>query len=358
MPLPEQKGCAVKVLPEQIGVLHETAVLACWQAPAPLQAPVLPQVVVTGHWPAGAVVPVVMNEQLPIPLTLQAWQVPQGPVPQQTPSVQKPVRHWVPPVQAWPFGLRAQLLLVPDPWQVSGATQSPSAVQVVLQTLLVASQTNPPEQVDEVGAAQVPLPLQCETGVNVDPLQDWLPHETPVPANWQAPAPLQAPVLPQGGLAAHRPCGSTALAATGAHVPALPETLQAWQVLQELELQQTPSTQLSLVKQSVLAVQACPRRFLVPQTLVSGSQMSGDRQSVSAEQADLQAVVPLQRYGTQLLLVAAWQPPLPSQVRPEVSVEPAAGQIGAAQEVPAAYSRQAPLPLQKPSVLQLALPAS
>lgn len=72
MPVPEQKGCAVKVLPEQVGALHETAVLACWQAPAPLQAPVLPQVVVTGHWLAGAAVPVVMNEQLPLPLTLQA----------------------------------------------------------------------------------------------------------------------------------------------------------------------------------------------------------------------------------------------------------------------------------------------
>jgi hypothetical protein len=336
VPAPEQNGCAVKVVPEQVGVLHATEVLACWQAPAPLQAPVLPQVAPAGHCPAGAVVPVGMNEQLPIPLTLQAWQVPQGPVPQQTPSVQKPVRHWVPPVQAWPFGLRAQLLLEPEPWQVSGATQSASALQVVLQTLLVVSQTKPPEQVEEVGAAQVPLPLQCETGVNVDPLQDWLPHETPVPASWQAPAPLHAPVLPQGGFAAQRPWGSAALAATGAQVPALPATLQAWQVLQALELQHTPSTQLSPVKQSPLVVQACPRRFLVPQMLIRGSQMSGDRQSVSAEQADLQAVVPLHRYGAQPLVLAAWQAPLPSQVRPEVSVELAAGQTGAAQEVPAA----------------------
>jgi hypothetical protein len=258
VPLPEQNGCGVKVVPEQVGPLQVTEVLACWQPPAPLQAPVFPQGGAAGHWPAGAVVPVGMNAQLPIPLTLQAWQVPQAELPQQTPSVQKPVRHWLAAVQAWPLGLRAQLLLVPDPWQVSGATQSPSTAQVVLQTLLVVSQTKPPAQVEEVGAAQVPLPLQCETGVNVDPLQAWLPQETPVPASWQAPAPLQAPVLPQGGFAVQREgeCGSAALAGTGAQVPALPATLQAWQVPQALALQQTPSTQLSPVRQSVVAVQA------------------------------------------------------------------------------------------------------
>jgi hypothetical protein len=55
-----------------------------------------------------------------------------------------------------------------------------------------------------VGAAQPPLPLQCETGVKVEPVQVAVPHETLVVACWQAPAPLQAPVLPQGGFAAHR----------------------------------------------------------------------------------------------------------------------------------------------------------
>jgi hypothetical protein len=224
---PEQNGWAVKVAPAQVGPLQGTEVLACWQAPPPLQAPVLPQVVPTGHWPVGAAVPVGIGEQLPRPLTLQAWQVPQGPLPQQTPSVQKPLMHWFAAAQAWPFGLRAQLLLDPDPWQVSGPTQSESAAQVVLQTLLVVSQLKPPEQVDEVGAAQLPLPLQCETGVKVDPLHDWLPQETPVPASWQAPAPLQAPVLPQGGFGAQSPCGSAVLAATLAQVPGLPAVLQA-----------------------------------------------------------------------------------------------------------------------------------
>jgi hypothetical protein len=362
VPVPEQNGCAVNivpaVVPEQVGPLHMTEALACWQAPAPLQAPVLPQVVLTAHWPAGAAIPVGIGEQLPRPLTLQAWQVPQAELPQQTPSVQKPLMHWLAVLQACPLGLSAQLLLVPAPWQVSGATQSRSAVQVVLHTLLVVSQLKPPAQVEEVGAAQLPLPLQWEIGVKVDPLQLWVPQEVAVPASWHAPAPLQAPVLPQGGLVAHRPCGSSALAATGAQLPALPPTLQAWQVPHELELQQTPSTQLSLVWQSPVTAQACPSRFLVPQMLMTGSQMLGAWQSASTEQAALQAVVPLHTYGKQPIVVAGWQVPLPSQVRPEVRVALPAAQTGAAHEVPPAYRRQAPFPSQNPSVPQLALPAS
>ena len=52
-------------------------------------------------------------------------------LPQQTPSVQKPLMHWLAAVQVWPLGLRAQFRVVPEPWQVNGATHSVSAVQVV-----------------------------------------------------------------------------------------------------------------------------------------------------------------------------------------------------------------------------------
>lgn len=82
-------------------------------------------------------------------------------------------------------------------------------------------------QLDDVGAAQPPLPLQCEMGVYVEPEHDTVPHATPVPATWHAPAPLQAPVLPHGGLGAHSPCGSAASRATLVQLPALPATLQA-----------------------------------------------------------------------------------------------------------------------------------
>jgi hypothetical protein len=58
------------------------------------------------------------------------------------------------------------------------------------------------------------------------------------------------------------------------------------------------------------------------------------------------------------MVVACWQIPVPSQVRPEVSVAPGAGQEGGAQGVPPAYTRQAPFPLQNPSVRQLAFPMS
>jgi hypothetical protein len=102
-------------------------------------------------------------------------------------------------------------------------------------------------------------------------------------------------VLPQGGLAAHRACGSAVLAATLAQFPALPVTLQAWQVGQEPVLQQTPSTQLLPVRQSVVDAQGWPSRFLFPHRLVIGSQMVGLWQSASLAQAALQAVLPLQR---------------------------------------------------------------
>ncbi len=53
-------------------------------------------------------------------------------------------------------------------------------------------------------------------------------------------------------------------------------------------------------------------------------------------QAALQLVVPLQTNGAHGMFVAAWQVPLPSQVRPEVSVALVAGHEGGAQGVAAA----------------------
>jgi hypothetical protein len=162
------------------------------------------------------------------------------------------------------LGLRAQLLLEPLPWHVNGETQSVSPTHVVRQALL-PPHAKFPAQADDVGAAQVPVPLQWDTGVNVDPTQVAVPHDTTVPPGWHLPAPSQAPVLPQGGLGVQRLCGSGALAGTLAQLPALPVTLQAWHIEQALALQQTPSTQLFPVRHSLVAAQACPRRFLSPQ---------------------------------------------------------------------------------------------
>ena len=85
----------MKVVPLHDAAAQVTLVEASVQAPPPLQVPVLPQVPLARHWPLGAVVPDPMAAQLPAPFTLQALQVPQGPLPQQTPSVQKPLMHWV-----------------------------------------------------------------------------------------------------------------------------------------------------------------------------------------------------------------------------------------------------------------------
>jgi hypothetical protein len=242
----------------------------------------------------------------------------------------------LPAVHACPFAFRAQLFVLPEPWQVYGGTQSASVEQVVRQLVLLVLHWKLPGQADEVGVAQAPAPLQCAIAVNVEPVQDAAAQVTLVPPSWHWPAPSQAPVSPQGGLAGQRPCGSGVLAATLAQLPALPVTLQAWQVGQAAVLQQTPSTQLLPVRQSLVAEQDCPSRFLFPHRLVLGSQMLGAWQSASDEQADLQAVAPLQMYGAQAMVLAGWQTPLPSHVRPEVAVVLLSGQDGGAQEVPPA----------------------
>jgi hypothetical protein len=70
-------------------------------------------------------------------------------------------------------------------------------------------------------------------------VQDAVPQATLALACSQAPAPLQLPVLPQGGLAAQPPCGSTLPEPTLAHVP----VEHVWHRPHDEDAQQTPSTQ-------------------------------------------------------------------------------------------------------------------
>ena len=103
-----------------------------------------------------------MAAHLPVPSMLQAWQAGQLESPQQTPSTQLPVAHWLPPVHATPLGFSVQLLVVPLPWQVLGARQSASEAQgELLQALLPHTYG---AQLLVLGAAQLPAPSQCETG--------------------------------------------------------------------------------------------------------------------------------------------------------------------------------------------------
>jgi len=81
------------------------------------------------------------------------------------------------------------------------------------------------EQLVVAGVAQLPVPVQWETGVYVPPLQEVAPQLMEAAAFWQLPSPSQVPTKPQGGAAGQPPCGSLAPAGDGWQVPALPVTL-------------------------------------------------------------------------------------------------------------------------------------
>jgi hypothetical protein len=174
---------------------------------------------------------------------------------------------------------------------VNGGTQLLSAVQLVPQAAPLHMYG---EQFDVVAGAQLPVPVHWDSAVNVEPAQDAMPHVAVADACRHAPAPLHAPVLPHGGLATQPPRGAGAPIGTAAQLPAPVPTLHAWHSPHDMLLQHTPSTQKLPVKHWSLVVHAWPRRSLLPQRLVSRSQIDGGRQSVSAVHAARHAVAPLQ----------------------------------------------------------------
>ena len=93
----------------------------------------------------------------------------------------------------------------------------------------------------------MPLPSQLPTGIAVDPVQDTVPQLVPAGIGRHAPLPSQVPLNPQGGLAAHPPCGSIAPAGTGRQVPALPATLHDVQVPQ-LAVEQLPTLTMPVTR--------------------------------------------------------------------------------------------------------------
>ena len=188
-------------------------------------------------------------------------------------------------------------------------------------------------QLEAVAAAQAPVPLQCDVGVYVEPEQVAVPHETVVAASWQPAAPLQKPVLPQGGFAAQRFIVSGLPSGTFAQLPALAPTLHEVHSEHPLLTQQTPSTQKRPVRHWLVLAHGWPGRARLPQWLVFGSQMVGGRQSPSPVQAARQAVDPLQTYGAHGIVVAGWQTPRPLQVRPLTAVDWFVGQDGPAHDV-------------------------
>jgi hypothetical protein len=114
-PAPLQDPASVSTVPTHDAPPHETFVPACWQVPLALQKPVLPQVPLGAQPARGAALPAGTFVHVPrLPVRLQAWQVPQTLLPQQTPSAQKPEPHSVVVVQAAPrLFLATQLPPVP-----------------------------------------------------------------------------------------------------------------------------------------------------------------------------------------------------------------------------------------------------
>ena len=117
------------------------------------------------------------------------------------------------------------------------------------------------------------------------------PHETLAAACVQPLAPLQVPVLPQGGLAVHWPAGAAVPAASGVQVPG-DVPLQVWHVPQLGLPQQTLFTQLPLMHW-LPAVHAVPGG-LSAQLRLGGvpRQVFGARQCESIEQVLRQVVPP------------------------------------------------------------------
>jgi hypothetical protein len=166
---------------------------------------------------------------------------------QQTPSVQKPLWHWLALEQVAPFTLRPQ-----EPFtQVAGGTQSLASVadvQLILQAPF--SQTKPPHDWFE-GVVQAPLPSQVETGVTdedgaggVAATQAEDLQRTPVSTNAHAPL-RHAPVVPhvEDSVVEHLPCGSGAPSGTALHNPAELAKLHAIHAPVQAPSQHTPWAQ-------------------------------------------------------------------------------------------------------------------
>jgi hypothetical protein len=160
----------------QVAAAHCVPAAYLSQAPAPLQKPLVPQVVApasvhcaSGSWPEGTLV------QAPrLPASAHDWQVPVQAELQQYPWAQKPELQVAPAVQVAPTGDFPQLEAV----QTFGVTQSVLAPQAVRQEP-PAPQLNG-EQLEVAPTVQVPVPLQRPAGVIVEPAQVWAEHTVPL----------------------------------------------------------------------------------------------------------------------------------------------------------------------------------
>jgi hypothetical protein len=213
------------------------------------------------------------------------------------------------------------------PVQTLGDAQSVPVVQVVLH--VVAPQAYGVHGV-VVPVWQVPDPLQVRAEVAVLPVQLAIAHWVPLAYSRQPPEPLQKPSVMQLAAPAsvHWFSGSWP-AGTFVQVPMVLLSAHDWQLPAQAVAQQTPCAHW-LLAHSAPVVHAVPLVFLVH---TPPMQTLGVLQSASTVQVVLHAPV-LQAKGSQLVVVAAWQVPVPLQLRADVSVAPV--QVAVAQLVPLA----------------------
>ena len=135
-------------------------------------------------------------------------------------------------------------------------------------------------------------------------------------------------------------------------MPTDPSRPQLWQRPVHAVPQQIPRTQ-KLERHSWVAPHASPFSLFATQPLLMQTALTA--QSPFPAQV-LRHMPVVQPYGAHEALCAGRQVPVPLQVRADVRVTPL--HEAGAHSVPAAYCRQAPMPLQNPSVVHDFAPAS
>jgi hypothetical protein len=239
-PAPSQEPTGLLVEPVQLAVPQLAPALALRQAPAPSQVPSNPQGGLGAQRACGSALPAGTGWHDPAePVRLQTWQLPQLGDEQQTPSTQLPLPHSVPAAQIWPSRFGPQ-----DPaLQTLGARQSPSLAQTATQPWVAALQAKG-VQVWVVAGLQVPAPSQVRASAAIigSAVQAGGAHCVPAAKSWQAPAPLQKPVVPQveAPWFVHWPVGSEPPTGTGEQVPGLPDRAHDMHLPVQAVPQQTP----------------------------------------------------------------------------------------------------------------------
>jgi hypothetical protein len=220
---------------------------------------------------------------------------------QHTPSTQNPDAHWLAPPQVAPG---ASLGTHAPAEQKSPATQSLSTAQLDLHA--VAPHAYGAQLVVD-GAGQAPLPLHCAAAVATPAAQLGARHWVAAPGYAHAVVvePLHAPpqALPSLVQAGRVPTGAPL---TGLQAPPAP---QASHCPVQARLQHTPSAQ-NPDAHWVAAPCGAPSPSLGAQA--PPLQKSPATQSPSVAQLVLHAVAP-HRYGAQVVVETAGQPPAPSQ---------------------------------------------